>query len=277
MRIRFVLLLLVFSPFSFSFSALALEKSSPGEFSNVTAMVLIKGGCFMMGSPENEPGRSDTEGPQHKVCVQDFYMGKTEVSFAQWDACEQAGQCFHAKDEGWGRGDRPVINVSWNDVQKYLEWLKQQTGKAYRLPSEAEWEYAARAGTTTAYSWGDAVGVNKANCHGCGSQWDNKTTAPVGSFPANGLGLYDMHGNVWEWCADGWHGNYEGAPGDGSVWAGDNSHRVDRGGAWISPPQTIRAARRYGGTPGDRYNFLGLRLVLDASAFHGNSQRAIFQ
>ena len=117
-----------------------------------------------------------------------------------------------------GRGRQPVINVTWDDAQRYVAWLSKMTGKPYRLLSEAEWEYAARAGTQTAYSWGDEIGKGNANCNGCGSQWDNKQTAPVGSFAPNAFGLYDMHGNVWEWVEDCFHDNYNGAPEDGSAW-----------------------------------------------------------
>ena len=140
-------------------------------------------------------------------------------------------------DEGWGRGRRPVINVSWNDAQDYVEWLSAQTGHAYRLLSEAEWEYVARAGSSTVYSWGDDIGSNRANCDGCGSQWDYDRTAPVGSFAANGFGVHDMHGNVWEWVEDCWNGSYAGAPTDGSAWrSGECEQRVLRGGSWnISP------------------------------------------
>ena len=135
--------------------------------------------------------------------------------------------------EGWGRGLRPVRNVSWYDAMAYTEWLWEQTGDRYRLPTEAEWEYAARAGSTTAYSWGDSIGRNRANCDGCASLWDGERTALVGTFKANGWGLYDMHGNVWEWVQDCWNDNYEGAPTDGTAWlSGDCDRRVLRGGSW---------------------------------------------
>jgi formylglycine-generating enzyme required for sulfatase activity len=128
----------------------------------------------------------------------------------------------------------PVINVSWGDAKQYVGWLSQLTGKEYRLLTEAEWEYAARAGANTRYSWGDDPGMGNANCDGCGSQWDLQQTAPVGSFKPNALGLYDMHGNVWEWVEDSWHENYDSAPTDGSAWlrGGKPSYRVVRGGSW---------------------------------------------
>jgi formylglycine-generating enzyme required for sulfatase activity len=159
------------------------------------AMVVIPPGSFMMGSPPNEAGRDDDEGPQHLVHVPAFSIGKYDVTFDEWDACVNAGGCSkHPSDEDGGRGRRPVIYVSWNDTLQYVRWLSLKTGHTYRLPSEAEWEYAARAGTTTAYYWGDQVGSGNANCDGCGSQWDAHHTAPVGSFTANAFGLHDMLG-----------------------------------------------------------------------------------
>ena len=138
-----------------------------------------------------------------------------------------------ADERGWGRGRRPVINVSWEDAVAYTKWLSGQTGERCRLPSEAEWEYAARAGSVTKYSWGNEIGSNQANCDVCGSQWDGKQTAPVGSFDPNGWGLHDLHGNVWEWVQDCWNGSYQGAPTNGSAWeSGDCSRRVLRGGSW---------------------------------------------
>ena len=133
------------------------------------------------------------------------------------------------------------------DAQQYVAWISKLTGKPYRLLSEAEWEYAARAGTQTAYSWGDEIGKGNANCNGCGSQWDGRQTAPVGSFAPNAFGLYDMHGNVWEWVEDCYHDNYDGAPTDGSAWTavGDCTYRVVRGGSWQDLPSDLRAANRH--------------------------------
>ena len=171
---------------------------------------------------------------------------------------------YRPDDEGWGRGNRPVIHVSWEDAQLFLAWLNGKTSGGYRLPSEAEWEYAVRAGSKTKYSWGDAIGSNRANCAGCGSRWDNKKTAPVGSFPANAWGLHDMHGNVMEWVEDCWNDSYEGAPTDGSVWMdGECSRRVIRGGSWNSLPRFLRSALRYRYTRADRSNFWGFRLAQD--------------
>jgi len=163
-------------------------------------------------------------------------MGVTEVTFDEWDRCVTSGGGSHRPDdEGWGRGQRPVINVSWHDAQEYVSWLNGQVGgRPYRLPSESEWEYAARAGTVTRYTWGDSIsGRGLAHCYGCGSRWDNESTAPVGSFGANGFGLHDMHGNVWELVGDCWNDSYEGAPRDGSVWrTGDCEIAPVRGGSW---------------------------------------------
>ena len=215
-------------------------------------MVVVPAGSFMMGSPEEAD-----EMPIHRVTIAEpFAVGKYEVTFAEWEACVAGGGCqgYRPDDEGWGRGNRPVTNVSWNDVQTYAMWLNEKTGKAYRLLSEAEWEYVARAGSgTRKYSWGNEVGRNRANCNGCGSRWDNKQTAPVGSFAANGFGLHDVHGNVWEWVQDCVNGTYVGAPADGSAWEqGDCTFRVVRGGSWDGFPRILRSAFRYGYISGRR-------------------------
>jgi formylglycine-generating enzyme required for sulfatase activity len=227
-------------------------------------MVVISAGEFTMGSPESEEGRSADEGPQHKVRIaRPLAAGKYEVTFDEWDACVAAGGCAHKpEDQGWGRGRRPVINVSWDDAQAYVAWLAKKTGKSYRLLSEAEWEYAARAGTTTRYPWGDAPGTNRANFDGSGSQWSGKQTAPVGSFEANAFGLHDVIGNVWEWVQDCWNGSYNGAPADGRAWeSGDCGQRVLRGGSWNDQPEDARAANRSRDRPGSRGNDLGFRVA----------------
>ena len=228
-------------------------------------MVVVPAGSYRMGSPSHEEGRSDREGPVHRVTIaQPFAVGVYEVTFAEWEACESGGGCrgYWPDDEGWGHGRRPVINVSWQDVQTYVEWLSDQTGQAYRLLSEAEWEYVARAGTTTKYWWGDEIGRNRANCDGCGSQWDDKQTAPVGSFRPNGFGLYDVHGNVWEWVQDCWNGDYTGAPRDGGAWTtGDCSGRVLRGGSWFSFPILLRSADRLRYSSDYRYLIIGFRIA----------------
>lgn len=213
-------------------------------------MVRIPPGTFIMGSPESEAGRSSAEGPQRKVTLAyPFEIGRYEVTFAQYDAFAKDTKRKLPHDVGWGCGDRPVINVSWHDAQAYVKWLSDKTGKKYRLPTEAEWEYVARAGTTTAYWWGEAIGKNNAVCDGCGSQWDGKQTAPVGSFKPNAFGVYDTAGNVWEWTQDCWHDDYTDAPIDGSAWleknGGDCSRRVVRGGSWDDIPQDLRSALRF--------------------------------
>ena len=193
-------------------------------------MVVIPAGSFRMGCLSGDCYRNE---PVHSVSIESFELSKYEVTFEEYDAFTDATGRERANDRGWGRGRRPVINVSWDDAVAYTQWLSSQTGERYRLPSEAEWEYAARAGSTTKYSWGNDIGRNRANCDGCGSRWDDRQTAPVGSFSANRWGLHDMHGNVWEWVQDCWNGNYRGAPTDGSAWeSGDCSERVLRGGSW---------------------------------------------
>jgi formylglycine-generating enzyme required for sulfatase activity len=153
--------------------------------------------------------------------------------------------------------------VTWDDAKEYIAWLNRITGKEYRLLTEAEWEYAARAGATTAYFWDDEIGQANANCVGCGSQWDGKQTSPVGSFKANAFGLYDMHGNVYEWVEDTWHDSYKGAPVDGTAWlqGGDARSRVVRGGSWNSIPRVPRAASRYRNSTDGRNNLFGFRLA----------------
>ena len=228
-------------------------------------MVVIPSGRFHMGCVS---GRDcDDEIPVHDVKIaQPFALSKYEVTFAQWDACIAAGGCGGYKpfDYVWGRGNRPVIFVSWKDAMGYVKWLSSETGARYRLPTEAEWEYAARAGTTTTtkYSWGNDIGVNRANCNGCGSQWDNEQTAPAGSFRANGFGLYDMHGNVREWVADCWNGSYAGAPSDGSAWTSGNcARRVLRGGTLSSRPRYLRSTFRSSDPTGYRGPHLGFRVA----------------
>jgi formylglycine-generating enzyme required for sulfatase activity len=198
-----------------------------------------------MGSPANEAVREADEGPQHRVTIaRPFAVGKFEVTFAEWDACVAAGGCRHNPDDrGWGRGKRPVINVSWDDItREYLPWLSRKTGKSYRLLTEAEWEYAARAGATTPYTTGRTITKNQAN-------FEAERTVEVGSYAANAFGLHDMHGNVWEWVQDCWNGSYSGAASNGSArTAGDCSRRVVRGGSWVASPRFLRSAVRGGYT-----------------------------
>ena len=204
-------------------------------------MVVVPAGSFMMGSPPSEKYRSNDEGPQRRVTFgHAFAVGKYEVTFAEWDACASDGGCGGRRpgDQDWGRGKRPVIFVSWEDAKSYARWLSRKTGKAYRLPSEAEWEYAARAGTTGPYHTGGTIATDQAN-------YDIGQTVPVGSFGGSDFGLHDMHGNVWEWVEDCWNGSYAGAPSDGSAWESGNCGRqILRGGSWGGDPGYLRSANR---------------------------------
>ena len=226
-------------------------------------MVVVPAGSYRMGSEDGD----SNERPVHEVTIgAPFAVGRYEVTFAEWDACARDEGCPRGEDIAddrwrWGRGRRPVIHVSWDDAQRYVQWLSRKTGKAYRLPSESEWEYAARAGTQTAYSWGDEIGVNRANCGVCGSQWDGKT-APVGSFGANAWDLHDMHGNVYEWVKDCWNFSYAGAPADGRAWrAGNCDVRVLRGGSYHGEPSSLRAADRLRDATGLRNFIIGFRVA----------------
>lgn len=227
-------------------------------------MIVIPAGKFRMGCLSGDAACYEDEKPVRQVSIsRSFALSAYEVTFEDYDRFTYPEK---VDDEGWGRGRRPVIHVSWNDAQAYVAWLSGETGEEYRLPSESEWEYAARAGSTTAYSWGNEVGVNRANCGdwealGCRDEWDN--TAPVGSFSANGFGLYDMHGNVWEWVEDCWQQGYAGAPLDGGAWrSGDCAKRVLRGGSWIMTPGDLRAsAREWWVVSGDSGTNIGFRVA----------------
>jgi formylglycine-generating enzyme required for sulfatase activity len=203
-----------------------------------------------MGSPAGERGRWPTEGPQHEISIgHDFAVSKYPVTFNEWDACVQQGGCqgYSPSDEHWGRGDRPVVNVSWQDAQAYVAWLSARTGQRYRLLSEAEYEYAERAGTQTPYSTGTSISSRQANFVDAAAQSPEGTMPmPVGSFFPNGFGLYDMQGNIWEWVQDCWHDNYAKAPADGSAWlSGDCQRRVVRGGGFNREAKFMRSASRY--------------------------------
>ena len=232
------------------------------ECSVCPQMVVVPAGSFAMGSPAGQG--TIGEHPQHDVTIGNpFTAAKFELTFAEWDACVADDACngHRPKDRGWGRGRQPVIDVSWDDANAYVAWLAKKSGKSYRLLSEAEYEYATRARTTTEYPWGDKIGNNNANCNGCGSRWDKKQTAPVGSFAANGFGLYDMVGNIWEWTQDCYHDGYYGAPTDGSAWTtGVCSVGVVRGGFWGNDPGFLRSASRIGITAGFGDSGLGFRV-----------------
>ena len=225
-------------------------------------MVVIPAGTFQMGSPASEERRYDNEGPRHSVSLRSFAMGTKEVTFDEWDACVRGGECsgYRPDDEGWGRGARPVINVSWEHAQAYVSWLSATTGARYRLPSESEWEYAARAGTTTPFHTGAMISTDQANYNGYYTYGSGRhgtyrgRTTPVGTFAPNAFGLYDVHGNVWEWVEDCWHDDYRGAPSDGTAWTrgGNCGRRVLRGGSWSDTPRHIRSANRDWDYPGLR-------------------------
>ena len=225
-------------------------------------MVMVPAGSFRMGCVSGQDCWDD-ELPVHEVRVPSFALGRYEVLFEEYDRFVAATGQESPGDQGWGRGGRPVINVSWEDATAYAEWLSAKTGERYRLPSESEWEYAARAGTTTAYSWGADIGQNRANCRDCGSRWDNEQTAPAGSFAANAWGLHDLHGNVHEWVEDCWHDSYARAPADGSAWTrgGDCVRRVLRGGSLLSFPGVLRSADRGRSDVGFRFGDVGIRLA----------------
>ncbi|MES3022145.1 MAG: SUMF1/EgtB/PvdO family nonheme iron enzyme [Pseudomonadota bacterium] len=229
-------------------------------------MVVVPAGSFVMGSPAAERDRDADESPQHRVSIaNELAVGRYAITFEQWDACVAGGGCggYRPSDEGWGRQRRPVINVSWDDAQLYLKWLGKKTGKAYRLLSEAEWEYAARAGTTTARYWGPDVGVGNMNCTYCDSRLAEKDrTAPVGSFAPNRFGLYDMLGNVAQWTEDCANKNYDGAPANGAVWrGGDCGSRIERGGSWGALAHIVRIANRSSSETGRRYHVIGFRVA----------------
>lgn len=238
---------------------------------NCPEMVVVPAGTFEMGSLQTNGHALTSEFPQHPVTIaKPFAVSKYELTFADWDACVAGGGCngYKPPAQGWGRAQQPVINVDWNDAQQYAAWLSLVTGKAYRLLSEAEYEYVTRAGTTTTYPWGDDVklnGVAMADCNGCGSQWDDKQTAPVGSLPPNNFGLYDMVGNVVEWTEDCVHPNYSHAPEDGSAWLeandGNCNNRILRGGAWNNPPGVLRSGIRHESPAFTRGYNIGFRVA----------------
>jgi formylglycine-generating enzyme required for sulfatase activity len=253
------------------------------------AMIGIPGGTFTMGSPANEPGRFDTEGPQHDVTVSAFALGKYNVTTEEFllflkETAYRPEPCNPILNLGWrspggGLAQPPFVGqparwpaacLDWADARAYIAWLNTKVraqrpelaGREgpYRLPSEAEWEFAARAGTTTARWWGDDIGAGRANCNGCGSPWDYKVLAEVDSFAPNPFGLYGMLGNVWEWTGDCWHESYAGAPTDGSAWTEDSCERhVVRGGSWNNLPIFVRSAARSGSVAnGSEYDYSGV-------------------
>ena len=234
-------------------------------------VIVIPAGSFLRGSPASEESRKDAEGPQREVTLsQPLAVGVYEVTFAEWDACVGDGGCRDhlPEDEGWQRGRQPVINVSWEDAQAYVKWLSEETGQPYRLLSEAEWEYVARAGTQTPFHTGGTITPTQANYYSKyiygGGRIGQYRAQPVsvGEFPPNAFGLYDVHGNVWEWVQDCWNASYSGAPQDGRAWeTGDCSRRVARGGSWYYAPDILRSASRERYAIDSRTNTGGFRVA----------------
>jgi formylglycine-generating enzyme required for sulfatase activity len=252
-------------------------------------MVLVHGGIFLMGSPEDEVDRLDNEGPQHELRVASFFMAKYPITQAQWRVVAGLPPMERSLDPDPSKfkGDNhPVEFVNWYEAVEFCDRLSRLTGREYRLPSEAEWEYACRAGTTTPFHVGETITTDLANYRGVndhGLEWIGnydqgpkgiyrQETTEMGSFPPNAFGLYDMHGNVWEWCQDHWHDNYKDAPRDGKPWlfpeerkSGNDHDRVLRGGSWISPPRSCRSACRDLAYLATRNDDLGFRVVCSAA------------
>ncbi len=235
-------------------------------------MVTVPAGRFLMGSPMEELEREKYEGPQHTVTfAKPFAAGKFPVTFAEWDACAADGGCggYRPSDEGWGRGDRPVINVSWNDAKSYAAWLSRKTGREYRLLSEAEREYVTRAGSAGPFWLGPTITPDQANYDGTANVYKGGAkgeypakTVPVKTYAPNPWGLYQVHGNVWEWVEDCWNEDYEGAPADGSAWAAETcTLRVLRGGSWGIRPGNLRSAFRSRYFPTLKDAYTGFRVA----------------
>lgn len=253
----------------------AKRRYAPGEVfrdgEDFPEMVVVPAGHFLMGSPSDELGYDDSQGPQHRVTIpKPFAVGRFAVTFDEWDACvaQGGGAGYRPVDNGWGRSKQPVINVSWEDAQAYLEWLRGKSGEDYRLLSEAEWEYAARAGTVTPFHSGQTITTDQANyngnySYGSGRKGEyRKQTVSVKTFEPNEFGLYQVHGNVWEWVEDRWHDSYKGAPDNGDAWVGGNNFaRVLRGGSWDGHPRNLRSAYRFRLDAVDRYYGIGFRVA----------------
>jgi formylglycine-generating enzyme required for sulfatase activity len=247
-------------------------KESFKECDKCPEMIVVPAGSFTMGSPANEPQRGADESPQHTVTfARQFAVGKFALTFDEWDACLADDGCngHTPSDQSWGRGRQPVINLSWNDAKAYVAWLSKKTGKTYRLLSEAEREYVTRAGTTTTFWWGPSISTTQANydsshTYGNGLKGEFRgRTVPVEMFEPNRWGLYQVHGNVWDWIEDCYHPSYEGAPADGSAWTrSDCSHHVVRGGSWHAYPGELRSASRNNGiVPTNGPDVLGVRVA----------------
>ncbi len=270
---RFTLIVSTLAVLTVTAEASPLYKPGTGfkDCADCPEMVVLPQQSFMMGSPSDEAGRSANEAQRKVTIAYPIAVAKTEVTFAQWEACLADGGCngHYPRDDGRGRGTMPVTDVSWFEAQSYVAWLSVKTGEKYRLLTEAEWEYAARAGAGTAYSWGNTADHANANygsdkcCGGFATGRDKwELAAPVGSFPANRFGLHDLSGNLWEWVADCWEETPTGTPVDGSAHERpDCQLRIMRGGSWASMPVKIRAAHRDPNHPADRGEFIGFRVA----------------
>lgn len=234
------------------------------------ALVVVPAGRFTMGAPDGDPDATEHERPQRTVTIaRPFALGRTEVTAAEYAACAADGGCPNRGEHApWGAGRLPAVKVEWRDAKAYAAWLSNKTGKDYRLPSEAEWEYAARAGSARRYSWGDSPGRNRANCDGCGSAWDRRQAAPAGGFPANGFGLQDMLGNVWEWTEDCWSPTLADAPADGGARPSPAAcaGRVLRGGSYDLPPARMRVTSRSSADAEVGEIFIGFRVARGLAA-----------
>jgi formylglycine-generating enzyme required for sulfatase activity len=227
-------------------------------------LMLIPGGEFMMGAPEDEPDSQDRERPQHRVTVPPFLMGRYPITQAQWRVVagyDREDIDLDSDPSNFKGDDLPVEQVSWHDATEFCKRLSARTGKHYHLPSEAQWEYACRAETDAAYHFGPKLTEELANHNGSVGK-----TTPVGRYPSNLWGLHDMHGNVWEWCQDHGHNNYDNAPTEGSAWieGGNSRYRVRRGGSWIFNPRNCRSAYRSLNSPDDRDGLIGVRVCCSA-------------
>ncbi|MFL6676354.1 MAG: formylglycine-generating enzyme family protein [Massilia sp.] len=243
------------------------EAHAPGPTGPVAAikdcnacptMLALHPSKFTMGSNSDPTAR-----PAHRVSIQSpFALGKYEVTVDQWDVCVEAGVCPSVPSSADADGNLPMRDVSWNEAQLYLKWLGTVSGRPYRLPTEAEWEYAARGGTTTRYWWGEQMRGGNSSCRECGLPWTEDRPPPVGSFVANPFGFYDMTGSVWEWVADCWHSSYKGAPADGSAWADPTCPmRVIRGGSWRDDGESMLSTTRFKADAGERAPQNGFRVA----------------
>lgn len=246
-------------------------KTSFSDCAGCPELIVLPPGSFLMGSPDEEAGHTSAEGPLHRVDIAlPFAVSKYETTFSEWDACVAEGGCSHSpRDAGWGRGQRPVINVSFEDIEsQYLPWLSRKSGRVYRLLTEAEWEYAARAGGQGPFATGMSISTNEANFDGTTAFGATrkgayrKQTMHVGSFAPNGFGLHDLHGNVWEWVQDCYVASYEHVPADGSPAASSSGcQRVMRGGSWIDSARVVRSAARGHVPANTRFIYRGFRVA----------------